>query len=181
MGRSVYRKEGTNKYQYKNLQKVYSIWIVNNCSRKTANTISHYGITHRPLYGEIEDHDRWDLLNVVMIRLPDEKQSDKAVNKPSQLHSMLSTVFSGTLSAAERLHRLENDFGIKVTEKIRREVTDMCNLSYGIRENAIDENKREVAERMIKGGKLSDEDIAEYSGLTVEQVQEIKDDMFVTV
>lgn len=170
MGRNVYRKAGTNKYQYQHLQKVYSIWIVNNCSQQMANTISKYGMKHEAIYGEFEDNARCDLLNVVMIRLPAEGQEKKAKNKPTELHSMLTTVFSQNLSADEKLDRLENDFKITVTEKIRKEVTDMCNLSYGIRNQA----NEDTARRMIRDGKLSDQDIANYSDLTVEQVQALR-------
>ena len=36
---------------------------------------------------------------------------------------------------------------------------------------AVDKNKFATAERMIRAGKLSEEDIAEYSGLTLKQLQ----------
>lgn len=39
---------------------------------------------------------------------------------------------------------------------------------------------KETAERMIRDGALPDEKIAQYSGLTVEQVQKIRSDMLVT-
>lgn len=39
----------------------------------------------------------------------------------------------------------------------------MCNLSQEIREHAIDEIKKETAERMIRAGKYSDEEISDIS------------------
>lgn len=42
---------------------------------------------------------------------------------------------------------------------------------------AVDENKKETAERMIRAGKLSDEDIADYSGLTLSQVKALHEEM----
>lgn len=181
MGRNVSKREDTNKYLYKNLQKVYSIWIVMNCAQQAANTISKYGITHESLYGEFVDHARSDLMNVVMIRLPVEGKEKKAVNRPMQLHAMLSTIFSQTLSVKERLSRLEHGFGITVTEKIRREITDMCNLSQGIRQSAMDEKTRDVAERMIRRGQISDSDIADYTGLSLDQVKALREEMNIAV
>lgn len=90
---------------------------------------------------------------------------------------MLSTVFSRTLPVKERLDKLENEFGITVTEKIRKEVTDMCNLSQGIRNDAVDETKKETAERMIRDGALPDEKIAQYSGLTLSQIKTLREEM----
>lgn len=169
MGRNVSRKEGTNRYQYQHLQKVYSIWIVANCSRRAANTISRYGMTHTSLYGKYDDHARSDLVNVVIIRLPVEGGEAETNNTPSPLHSMLFTVFSKRLSPEERLHRLENDFGIQVTEKIKKEVTDMCNLSMGIRES----EKEDTARRMIEAGKYTEDEIVQISGLSIDRVKEI--------
>ena len=37
-------------------------------------------------------------------------------------------------------------------------------------EERVSDNKREIAKRMINDGKLSDEDIAAYSGLTLENI-----------
>lgn len=45
------------------------------------------------------------------------------------------------------------------------------------RNQAVDETKKETAERMIRAGKLSDQDIAEYSGLTLSQVKALREEM----
>ena len=44
----------------------------------------------------------------------------------------------------------------------------------------IDENRREIAKRMIANGKLLDEDIAECSGLSIEDVVVLRSQMFVS-
>lgn len=95
-----------------------------------------------------------------------------ADNKPNKLHSMLPTVFSKTVPTEERLDRLENEFGITVTEKIRKEVTDMCNLSQGIR----NDEKEDTARRMIRAGKYDNKDIMDISGLTLEQIEKIREE-----
>lgn len=46
---------------------------------------------------------------------------------------------------------------------------------------AVDETKKETAERMIRAGKLTDADIADYSGLTLTQVKALREEMKTTV
>lgn len=42
---------------------------------------------------------------------------------------------------------------------------------------AIDNKARDVAERMIRAGKLTDQDIADYTGLTLSQVRSLREEM----
>lgn len=51
----------------------------------------------------------------------------------------------------------------------------MRDIIDGWLDRGADQAKREAAERMIKDGVLSDEKIAVYSGLTLEQVKELRD------
>lgn len=57
----------------------------------------------------------------------------------------------------------------EIDEAVRKAVGD-----------AINKNRIDTAERMIRAGKLSDQDIADYSGLTVQQIQKIRDKMLTT-
>ena len=47
---------------------------------------------------------------------------------------MLSVLLSRNLEAKERMSILEKNFHIAMTEKVKQEVDEMCNLSQGIRE-----------------------------------------------
>ena len=47
---------------------------------------------------------------------------------------MLSVLLSRNLDAQERMNILEKDFNIAMTEEVKQEVDEMCNLSKGIRE-----------------------------------------------
>lgn len=44
----------------------------------------------------------------------------------------MSTLFSMELTAAEKIGIIENEYSIPVDDKIREEVSEMCNQSQGI-------------------------------------------------
>jgi len=98
--------------------------------KRLQNTISSYQMNHTSLYGEFEDHSRYDLLEAVMIRL----------GKPgagSQLHRMLNTLLSTELSPEEKERVLADDFQIDSTLAMKEELGIMCNLSLGIEEKGM--------------------------------------------
>ena len=121
---------------YDSLQKAYSIWICMNCPPESANTITRYSLKQDLLYGRIDGagQARYDLLQVIIIRLPKEKKAQKAVNEPTELMKILSTLFSEEMSVKERMDRL-SELGIIVTEEMRERMNVMCNLSEGIYES----------------------------------------------
>lgn len=72
----------------------------------------------------------------------------------------------------------------EVFENLKKEDPIMCDalreLMKPEMEEAVDKKARDVAERMIRKEKYSNAEIADISGLTVDQVQEIKSDMLTT-
>ena len=122
---------------YDKIKKVYSIWICINAPKRLQNTISSYQMSHTSLYGEFEDHSRYDLLEAVMIRL-----GESGVG--SQLHRMLNTLLSTELSPEEKEKVLADDFQIDSTEAMKEGLDIMCNLSLGIEEKG-------MAKGMAKG------------------------------
>ena len=121
---------------YDSLQKAYSIWICMNCPPESANTITRYSLKQDLLYGRIDGagQARYDLLQVIIIMLPKEKKAQEAVNEPTELMKILSTLFSEEMSVKERMDRL-SELGIIVTEEMRERMNVMCNLSEGIYES----------------------------------------------
>ena len=121
---------------YDKIQKVYSIWIIMGCPQKSSNTISWYGMQHRALHGEFKDNSRYDLINVIHIRLPKAGEEEKSYNKPLQIHRLFSKLFSG-LEPDEKCRILSDDYGIKTSVDIKRGINTMCNLSDLIEERGI--------------------------------------------
>lgn len=53
-------------------------------------------------------------------------------------------------------------------------VRDMCKIMEDLVNDRVDEKAKEIAKKMLKDGKLSLETIAEYSGLTLEEVKDLE-------
>ena len=135
---------------YGDLKKVYSIWLFMESPNYAAHTISSYAITHNNLYGEFVENERYDLMNVVAVRLA----VDEALEGGSELHQMLETLFASEMTVQEKEEKLEKDFvangGIKERmaaarmkyrtdqkeeiERLRRRVAELENK---LRENGI--------------------------------------------
>ena len=106
-----------------------------NCPPDRANTITRYSLKQDQLSGRMpgDFRARYDLLQVVMIRLPKEKQAHEALTPPTELMKILSTLFSEEMLFQEKVSRL-TELGIVVTEEMREGINVMCNLSEGIYE-----------------------------------------------
>lgn len=110
---------------FKNLKKVYSIWILPNPNKGEQNVIEKYSIVRELLCGSREEPVRnYDLMTVIMVYLGDPKQPSD-----SEIVRLLSVLLSHKLTADEKLTTLEKEFEIPVTYEIKEEVANMCNLS----------------------------------------------------
>lgn len=120
---------------YEKIKKVYSIWICTNPPRSRRNTITSYSFKETALIGSSkEKKENYDLITVAMICLggPEDKNYDG-------LLKMLDVLLTNTKDAGSKKKILQEEFDIAMTEKLEREVLDMCNLSKGIFEKAWDE------------------------------------------
>ena len=124
-----YGREFVNA-EYEKLKKVYSIWICTDGPLYKQNTINIYSVKEDSFVGEhVEPVNNYDLLTVVMIYT-----AVDFMNLQDDVIKMLSVLLSRNLDAQERMNILEDSFGIAMTEKVKQEVDEMCNLSKGIRE-----------------------------------------------
>ena len=123
-------REFTNK-NYDDIKSVYSIWI---CMNTKDNTMSHIHLTKQELIGNYEWRGNLDLMNIVMIglskKLPEHDET-------YDLHRLLMTLLSDKLTVKEKLGIVKEEYEIPTEDDFRREVDVMCNLSQGIKEDAI--------------------------------------------
>ena len=109
---------------YGELLKVYSIFIVmgNDIPVAERGTATLYEMEKTDIIGSIEVPEDWyDLISVIMIRIHDKmKSTDETL-------SILQTVCSSLMSKQEKLDTLKRQ-GVKVTDTIEKEVTDMSAL-----------------------------------------------------
>ena len=114
------------------------------------NTINVYSVKEDSFIGEhTEPVNNYDLLTVVMIYT-----AKDFMNLQDDVIKMLSVLLSRNLDAQERMNILEDSFGIAMTEEVKQEVDEMCNLSKGIREEG--EAIGELKERLKNVNALMD-------------------------
>jgi hypothetical protein len=110
---------------YGKIKKVYSIWICMNPPKYKTNTITKYQITKENMVGELaEAKENYDLLSVIMICFGEAEGQAKP-----DILSLLSTVFSSTLTVKEKQTTLQDTFEIDLTQGLRKEMNAMCNFS----------------------------------------------------
>lgn len=115
--------------EYDRVKKVYSIWICTDGPLYKQNTINIYSVKEDCFIGEhAEPVSNYDLLTVVMIYT-----ADDFMDLQNDVIKMLSVLLSRNLAAKERMSILEDSFDIAMTEEVKQEVDEMCNLSKGVR------------------------------------------------
>ena len=151
---------------YDDIKKVYSIWI---CMNMEENTMSHIHLTKEDLIGSYEWKGDLDLLNIVMIGLAKELPEH---DETYELHRLLGALLSRELTVDEKLDIIGNEYDIPLEENFRRDVSTMCNLSQGVKEEGIAIGEAGLIMTMYKNG-LSPEQIASATDKKVEEVRTI--------
>ncbi len=89
-----------------------------------------------------------------------------------ELHRLLSTLLSMELTVDEKLGIIEKEYSIVVDDRIREDVSAMCNLSQGIREKGRADGEEKFILNMHKKG-YTLEQIAECAEKTIEEVEAV--------
>ena len=129
------------------------------------NSLSHIHLTREDLVGRYDWKGKMDLFNIVMIGLTRELPEN---NEVYELHRLLGALLSGKLTVDEKLNIIENEYEINIENNLRRDVSDMCNLSQGL----VEEGRAEIIIKMYNKG-FTVEEIAETIDKDVEEVKEI--------
>ena len=152
---SQYGTEFTNSH-YEKIKKVYSIFICMNPPNYRKNTINQYSIQEESLIGEFGDNvEYYDLLTGIIICLGD------ADDERSGILKLLEVLLSSERSTKEKKKILQEDFGIKMTQELESEVSEMCNLSEGVEQKGI-----------AKGIITSIRNLMESMGWSIEQAMD---------
>lgn len=118
--------------QYDDIKRVLSIWI---CMNMKQNSMNYFYLTNDRLVGSCEWEGKIDLLNIVLIGL---SKKLPGYAEEYELHRLLGTLLSKQFSTDEKLSIIETEYHIPIEEKIRKDVSVICNLSQGIRDEATD-------------------------------------------
>ena len=155
------------KTNYNDIRRVFSIWV---CMNMDENSMDYVHLTDDKLLGSYSWKGGLDLLNIVLIGISNglPEHDDKY-----ELHRLLSTLLSMELSVNEKLSIMENEYNIPVDDRIREDVSAMCNLSQGILERgeAIGKAKGEAIGKTKEGAKFI---FNMYEkGYTLEQIADV--------
>lgn len=146
--------------------RIYSIWV---CMNMTENTMSYIHLTKEDVVGSYEWKGKLDLLNIIMISLAKELPKHGELY---ELHRLLGALLSQDLTIDQKLDIIGNEYDIPIEDNLRKDVSDMCNLSQGIEDKGIAIGEAKTETRII---------INMYNkGFTVDQIaaatdKEIKD------
>lgn len=155
---------------YDDIKCVYSIWI---CMNMEENTMSHIHLTKEDLIGSYEWKGNLDLLNIIMIGLAKELPE---YDETYELHRLLGALLSRELTVDEKLDIIGKEYDIPLEENFRKDMSTMCNLSQGVKEEGIAIGRAEgeagLITKMYKNG-LSIELIASATDKTIEEVKTI--------
>ncbi|WP_300657316.1 hypothetical protein [uncultured Acetatifactor sp.] len=150
------------KTNYNDIRRVFSIWV---CMNMDENSMAYVHLAKDDLVGSYPWKGRLNLLNIVLIGISNElpERDDKY-----ELHRLLSAILSMELSVDEKLNIIKSEYSIPVDDKLRKDVSAMCNLSQGIR----DDEKTKVIMNMHKKG-YTPEQIAEIVEKSIGEVEAI--------
>ena len=161
---SQYGVKFTNAH-YERIKKVSSIWICLNPPKYRENTINRYTIQEEHLIGDVsEKKENYDLMTAVIICLGNSKDEHY-----TGILKLLDVLLSSEKKPEEKKKILQNDFDIKMTRRLEREVSELCNLSKGVEENGI---KKGIKEGIKEGILTSIQNLMESMNWTAEQAME---------
>jgi len=179
---------------YEDLKKVYSIWICANAPDSRDNTITQYELTEKQVLGEAaEERKNYDLLSVVMVCFNDKRIKQRVEDGmdgeyPADLVRLLSVLLSSKVEREEKKQILADEYKIPMTRELESEVSLMCNLSKGIKEQGLEQGLAQGLEQGLEQGafnkamkialellkmNLPAANIAKATELSLEQIKEI--------
>ena len=122
-----------NKSHYEKIKKVVSIWICKNPTKEHRNTITQYYVAEKNLVGNVkEERAHYDLLSVFIIGLG--RKEDKNYEGILEL---LEVILSTEIGNEERERILQEKFGVIMSEEMKGEFENMCNLSQAVEDKGI--------------------------------------------
>ena len=122
-----------------------------NPPKRRKNTINRYSITEECMVGEEkEKKENYDLMTAVIICLGDSENEHH-----SGIIKLLDVLLSDEQDPQKKKHILEEDFSVKMTRDLEREVSLMCNLSKGIEDRGMEKGLEQGLEQGMEHGLLS--------------------------
>ena len=131
---------------YGAVKKVYSIWICTKSAKKYRNSMNRYEMVEECLVGENRsDPENYRLMNLILLHVG---EYDEGTHEG--ILGFLEVLLSGKLQAEEKRQILQERYHIAMTKKMSEEVTQMCNLSWGIYQDGVEDGVEQGIEQKGK-------------------------------
>ncbi|MBQ8508521.1 MAG: hypothetical protein IJ493_01300 [Clostridia bacterium] len=181
-GRMLSAQYGTEftEGRYGDLKKVCSIWICSSPPVGRENTITRYELHEEQVVGQFhEKPENYDMLSVVMVCLGRDPEQAEGVLK------LLRMMLSKNIEQQLKMQRMQDEFGITMTEQLESEVSLMCNVSQGYYLEGVEKGiakgmakgevlgKREMILSMLEDGSFGYDVIARLAKLPVTDIEQI--------
>jgi hypothetical protein len=166
VSRMISSQKGRDFVKSNDIKRVYSIWI---CMNMDEHSMSHIHLTRDDIIGSHNWKGDINLLNIVLVGLAEDLPEK---TEKYELHRLLGALLSSKLNVDEKLDIIGNEFRIPLESDIRKDVSEMCNLSQGIEERGVEKGLAEAAIRMYKKG-YSIEQISDILAMDIERVKDI--------
>ena len=152
---------------YGAVKKVYSIWICTKSAKRYRNSMNRYEMVEECLVGENRsDPENYRLMNLILLHVG---EYDEGTHEG--VLGFLEVLLSGKLQAEEKKQILQEQYHITMTKKMSEEVTQMCNLSWGIYQDGYEERGKKVALALYQDG-MPLEKIARIVSESMTKIQE---------
>ena len=154
------------KTNYNDIKRVFSIWV---CMNMNENSMAFVHLVKDDLIGSYQWKGGLHLLNIIMFGIANEVPEN---DEKYELHRLLSTILSAELSVGKKLEIMASEYNIPLDDELKKDVSAMCNLSQGIRENATDNAIAGVIMTM-RNNNFTLEQIAVATSKSIEEVKAI--------
>ena len=110
--------------------------------------MNRYEMVEECLVGENRsDPENYRLMNLILLHVG---EYDEGTHEG--ILGFLEVLLSGKLQAEEKRQILQERYHIAMTKKMSEEVTQMCNLSWGIYQDGVEQTRKEVAQALYQDG-----------------------------
>ncbi len=125
--------------EYGKIRKVYSIWFCTEVAAKKQNTIKKISLMEEQVFGEnVSPKENVDLMQAVIVNL-----GDAETPVQNQILRLMNVLLSEETNALSKQKVMQEEFHIAMTQQIESEVSDLCDLSYGILEKGFRKGQEE--------------------------------------
>ena len=170
-GRLVSSQKGRDfaGQDYDSICKVYTIWLCFYLPKGEGSSMTHYEFRE---VNDIGDHHEaksdYDLINITMIHVGDDEN-------PAKLMRYLRLVFLSRLSEEALAQKLKDEFGVETNDDTKKELSNMCNLSEGIRDEGRVEAWAESVKSLMKKMKMTAQQAIDAIAVPAEYREEVLD------